>query len=154
MKEIPLTRVEKSNLQKELKTSKAYRNKQFKNLSLSIIIGNSIVGVVVFLNNESGNGKLFLGILAVIICMLIPIGIIFILSRKRFKRLTSDLEKGKKIEGKSTIKSINIFNREINLSNGIKVFEPIDFYKTFKKGDLIKFKISPSNEYIFECNKE
>ena len=152
MKEIPLTRGEKSNLQKELKVSKAYRKKQFKNLFFSIIIGNSIAGIVVFLNN--GNGKLFLGISAVIICMLIPIGIIFILSRKRFKRLTSDLEKGKKIEGKSTIKSINIFNREINLSNGIKVFEPIEFYKTFKKGDLIKFKISPSNEYIFECNKE
>lgn len=154
MKEVILTNREKSNLENELKDSKSYRKKQFKNLFLSIIIGNSIAGIVVYLNNGSRNGKLFLGILAVIIVMLIPVGIGYILSQKRIKRLSSDLENGKKIEGKSIVKSINIFNRKISLSNGIKVFESNESYKTFKKGDLIKYKISPSNEYIFDCRKE
>jgi len=56
MKEIILTNTEKSNLENELKDSKSYRKKQFKNLLLSIIIGNSIAGIVVFLNNGSRNG--------------------------------------------------------------------------------------------------
>ena len=152
MKEVILTNKEKVNLENELQNYKSHRNKQLKEFLIIFIIGTIIGGILVYQNN--GNLKFLIGILGIMIVMIVPVIIAFLISKKGVNKLTSDLKKGKKIEGKATIRSINFFNRAIRLSNGIKIFEPNEHYKTYKKGDLINFKVSPSNEYIFECIKD
>ena len=152
MKEVLLTNKEKINLENKLQNYKSHRNKQLKEFLIIIVIGTIIGGFSAYLNN--GNVKLLSGLLGIMIVLLIPLTIAFLTSKKGINNLMSDLKIGKKIEGKATVKSINIFNRKISLSNGIKVFEPNEYYKTFKKGDLIKYKISPSSEFIFDCKKE
>ncbi|WP_299840383.1 hypothetical protein [uncultured Tenacibaculum sp.] len=154
MKETILTNKEKSNLEKTLQEYKTYRIKKLKYLATIIVIGSLIGGIPTYLKNENISANFIFELIGIIALMLIPLLIAFLASKKGINRLSSDLKSGKKIEGKSTVKSINIFNRKINLLNGVKVFEPNEYYKTFKKGDLIKYKISPSNEYIFECRKE
>lgn len=152
MKEVLLTNKEKTDLENKLQNYKSHRNKQLKEFLIIIVIGTIIGGFSAYLNND--NVKLLSGLLGIMIVLLIPLTIAFLTSKKGINNLMSDLKIGKKIEGKATIKSINIFNRKISLSNGIKVFEQNEYYKTFKKGDLIKYKISPSNEFIFDCKKE
>ncbi|SFJ59465.1 hypothetical protein [Olleya namhaensis] len=152
MKEVLLTNKEKTDLENKLQNYKSHRNKQLKEFLIIIVIGTIIGGFSAYLNND--NVKLLSGLLGIMIVLLIPLTIAFLTSKKGINNLMSDLKIGKKTEGKATIKSINIFNRKISLSNGIKVFEPNEYYETFKKGDLIKYKISPSNEFIFYCKKE
>ncbi|QNK78265.1 hypothetical protein H7F37_04050 [Winogradskyella sp. PAMC22761] len=154
MKEVILTNKEKINLENELQKHKSHRTKQFKFYLIIVVVGTIIGGIPAYINYGHKNVNFLFGTLGFILVMLIPLTVGFLTSKKGVNKLTSDLKSGKKIEGKSTIKSINIFNRKIILSNGIKVFEPIEYYKTFKKGDLIKYKISPSNEFIFDCRKE
>lgn len=154
MKEVILTNKEKINLENELQKHKYHRAKQFKFYLKIITVGTIVCGITAYINYGNKSVNYLFGILGVIFVMLIPLTIGFLTSKKGINKLASDLKSGKKIEGKSTIKSINIFNRKIILSNGIKIFEPNEYYKTFKKGDLIKYKISPSNEFIFDCRKE
>lgn len=154
MKEVILTNKEKINLENKLQKHKSHRSKQYKFYLTIIIVGTIIGGIPAYINYGNKSVKFLFGISGVILVILIPLTIGFLTSKKGINKLVSDLKSGKKIEGKATIKSINIFNRKIILSNGIKVFEPNEYYKTFKKGDLIKYKISPSNEFIFDCRKE
>jgi len=154
MKKVILTNKEKSNLEKTLQEYKTHRIKKLKYFVTIIVVGTLIGGITTYLKNENISTNFIFGLIGIITLMLIPSLIAFLSSKKGINKLTSDLKSGKKIEGKSTVKSINIFNRKISLLNGVKVFERNDYYKTFKKGDLIKYEISPSNEYIFECRKE
>jgi len=154
MKKVILTNKEKSNLEKTLQEYKTHRIKKLKYFVTIIVVGTLIGGITTYLKNENISTNFIFGLIGIITLMLIPSLIAFLSSKKGINKLTSDLKSGKKIEGKSTVKSINIFNRKISLLNGVKVFERNEYYKTFKKGDLIKYEISPSNEYIFECRKE
>mgnify|MGYP006127841931 CR=1 FL=1 len=154
MKEVILTNKEKSNLEKTLREYKTHRIKKLKYFVTIIVVGTLIGGIPTYLKNENISTNFIFGLIGIIGLMLIPLLIAFLASKKGINRLSSDLKIGKKIEGKSTVKTINIFNRKISLLNGVKVFEPNEYYKTFKKGDLIKYGISPSNEYIFEYKKE
>ena len=154
MKKVILTNKEKSNLEKTLQEYKTHRIKKLKYFVTIIVVGTLIGGITTYLKNENISTNFIFGLIGIITLMLIPSLIAFLSSKKGINKLTSDLKSGKKIEGKSTVKSINIFNRKISLLNGVKVFERNEYYKTSKKGDLIKYEISPSNEYIFECRKE
>ena len=154
MKKVILTNKEKSNLEKTLQEYKTHRIKKLKYFVTIIVVGTLIGGITTYLKNENISTNFIFGLIGIITLMLIPSLIAFLNKKKGINKLTSDLKSGKKIEGKSTVKSINIFNRKISLLNGVKVFERNEYYKTSKKGDLIKYEISPSNEYIFECRKE
>lgn len=153
MTEVPLTDTEKSKLEKTLRDYKSHRIKQLKYFVTIILVGTLISGIFTYMKYENISTDFIFGLLGFILLMLILVVIAFLDSKKGINKLSSDLKSGKKIEGKSTVKSINIFNRKISLLNGVKVFEPNEYYKTFKKGDLIEYKISPSNEFVFECRK-
>ena len=154
MKEVNLTNRETKTLEDELLKYKSHRKKKLKSFLTTTFIGVLIGGLIAYKNNGGIIFKYFIGLLIVITLYLIPSIIAFLLAKRGITNLSTDIKKGKKIEGKANIKSINFFNRAILLSNGIKVVEPIEYYKTFNVGDLITFKVSPSNEYIFKCSKE
>jgi hypothetical protein len=148
-----LTEIEKSLLKEEILSSNFHLKKQFNSTILYILLGVIISGIFNYWKYGYSIGLIFFSLILFTI-FLIPLFIAFSISRKRINRLKNDLDSSFKIIGTKKIKSINYFNRKIKLSNGIKVFEPIESYKTFEKGDLINFKVSPSNEFIFECTKE
>lgn len=153
MKEVLLTNREKLILENELTKYESYKRNRIKYFLIAVIGGNLIAGTIAYSNYGDRNGRLYLGLLILMTLMLIPIGILFLQSKTRINKLKSDIKKGKKIEGKGMIKSINKVNQTIHLDNGIKGFISIEYIGEFKKGDIVKFKISPSNEYIFDLIK-
>lgn len=154
MKEILLTNREKLKLENELTKYESDIKNRIKHFLIAIIGGNLIAGTIAYSNYGDRNGRLYLGILILMSLLLIPIGIFFLKSKKRINKLKSDIKKGKKIEGKGKIKSLNKFNQTIYLDNGIKGFISIEYFGEFKKGDIVKYKISPSNEYLFDFIKD
>jgi uncharacterized protein YacL len=155
MSKIPLTEEEILKLKGEIEFSISDRKKRMLDGLVYLTLG-IFIGLIVNYLRSGGlvNVALFISSFILFIIMLIPFLGAYLLTQKRINKLRTDLKKEIKIVGKEKIESINIFNRTIKLSNGVKVFEPNEYYKTFKKGDLINFKVSPSNAYIFECLKE
>jgi len=150
MNETDLTNNEILLLKKQIRKNKSHRNRILKQNVFYIVIG-SFLGIFFAYSREIKTVLFLMFIFTLII--LIPLGIAFLLAQKENKQLENDLNRGKKIEGNSTVKKINVFNRKITLSNGIKIFESNKEYGVLKKGDNIKFKIGLNSNYIFESYK-
>lgn len=153
MNKISLTEKEKLTLKKEIESSIAFGKRQFINFCLYIFGGILLSLIIIYLKNGSLSLRMFYAHILIVIFMLIPISFVYLLSRRTIDKLKNDLREGKKIIGIEKVKSINFFNRTITLMNGIKVYETNALYKHFKKGDLIKYSITPSKKHQFECVK-
>lgn len=153
MNEISLTEKETLTLEKEIELQIVCKKKQVLNFSLYIIGGILLSIVIVYWKNGNLTLRMFFVHIIIGIFMLITMTFAYFLSQRTINRLKNDLKNGKKITGIDKVKSINFFNRTITLLNGIKVYETNAMHKQFKKGDLIKYSISPSNQYQFECIK-
>ena len=153
MNEVSLTEKETLTLKKEIKIQIAYRKKQVFNLCLYILGGILLSLIITYWNSEKLTLRMFFAHILIGIVMLIPISFAYYLSQRTINKLKADLRNEKKIVGTEKVKSINFFNRTITLANGIKVYETNDMHKKIKKGDLIKYSISPSNKYQFEFIK-
>ncbi|WP_301162036.1 hypothetical protein [uncultured Winogradskyella sp.] len=153
MNEMTLTEKEKLTLEKEIESNIAHRKKQILNFCLYIIGGILISLILRYWNSENITSRIIFAHILIGFLMLIPISFAYYLSQRTINKLKTDLRNGKKIIGIEKVKSINFFNRTITLANGIKVYETSDMHKKIKKGDLIKYTISPSNEYQFDCIK-
>jgi hypothetical protein len=153
MNELSLTEKETLTLKKEIESKITYRKKQVRNFSLFIIGGILLSLTIVYWKNGNLTLRMILAHIIIGVFMLIPMTFAYYLSQRTINKLKNDLGNGKKITGVDKVKSINFFNRTIILLNGIKVYETNAMHKQFKKGDLIKYSISPSNQYQFECIK-
>ena len=153
MNEMTLTEKEKLTLEKEIESNISHRKKQILNFCLYIIGGIIISLTLRYWNSESITSRMIFTHILIGFLMLIPISFAYYLSQRKINKLKTDLRNEKKIIGIEKVKSINFFNRTITLANGIKVYETSDMHEKIKKGDLIKYTISPSNEYQFDCIK-
>ncbi|EAZ79302.1 hypothetical protein [Algoriphagus machipongonensis] len=153
MKEVQLTDEEISILQQEINHAEDYRTKKLKEVTL-MVIGGVILSATIFIFNKGLKFSQIiipcagLGLLMILISL-----IAWFFAYKPIKKMKNDLSNQTKLIGHSEIESINVFNRKITLVDGTKVWQMNQHQEKWKKGDLIIYSMTPSNEYIFECVK-
>ena len=152
MDRIDLTSDERQELQVTIQEAKRYSNKKLKEMIL-IIIGAITVGLGASYWTNNLSWTLFLIALTLGLTMILVFLITWYLAGRSTKKMEKDLELGKKRTGISEIKTINIFNRTIQLADGTTVFENDNFYGVWKLGDKIFYRTTTSGEHLLECKR-
>jgi hypothetical protein len=150
MEKIKLTEQEIGILKEEISNSDKYRSKQLKRLGILLI--SSLILLFVFLSIQS-NSEILSKLTTISIfgiLMVIPSLFSWFMAGIPIKKLKRDLANGTKLVGHSKVKSRNILNHNIKLTDGTPISVLDDSTRTWKVGDLISYKITPSKEYLLE----
>lgn len=151
MERVELTEKEIRIIKEEISNSDKYRNKKLKRLGILLLSSLIILFVVLLIKFNSEILNKLTAILIIGIPMVIPLLIAWYMAGIPIKKLKRDLANGTKLVGQSTVKSRNILNHNIKLTDGTPISVLDDSTRTWKVGDLISYKVTPSKEYLLEC---
>ena len=115
-----------------------------------ILVGSIIAAALLYINDENRILTKSIAAMIVGIFMTLYTLIFWQLARQSISKLEQDLEQGKKIIGESQIITRNLFNQDLKLSDGTKIYGAFA-EGHWKKGDKIEYEITPTNEYLFSC---
>lgn len=147
-----MTSDERNELLKIIGEATVHDKKKLKEFAFIFLF--SAFALTAFLSWKNGFSVQLLGaIFGVFLFQFLFLLFLRFLSNGGSKKLKRDLSTNTVVIGESTIKSINYFNRSVRLLDGTKVYENDSENLLWRKGDLIFYSRTLSNEHIFQSKR-